>query len=411
MQNRNLEKVSTLLQAKLQNHQLSRSLDRIAILLQSLLASTHMEVTDNLSLYNLRRNAAQFSVPSFLEDCYSGYQHVFRLLGLFSVASARFVTAAALRRSGKAEGIRGNGVAAADGSRVQRSIDGVAVKHLVECRVFLTSDGANVEESLQWARRAGTLVNQTGVLGRESIFGEGGSDAFIHTSPQHLKALLEGVDGTMGRAYREKKSVFTIAPINTNHVCSVGLNHQRNDRQMSPSIHANTPKFDGVHILSRILSSTYLHKHIREEGGAYGTGSSHLSGALFFSSFADPNVLRSVNHFVQGSKWLRDAQYCENDIKEARLSLFGEIDAPVEPQTIGFADLFTGKTKEQRQEQRDLLLSMTPHELHELAQTSFVCDAAQLRSCVFGTKESSAEVDKEASWIVEELDLGLDQQQ
>ena len=61
MQNHNLEKVSTLLQAKLQNHQLSRSLDRIAILLQSLLASTHMEVTDNMPLYNLRRNAAQFS--------------------------------------------------------------------------------------------------------------------------------------------------------------------------------------------------------------------------------------------------------------------------------------------------------------------------------------------------------------
>lgn len=80
MQNRNLEKVSTLLQAKLQNHQLSRSLDRIAILLQSLLASTHMEIADNMPLYNLRRIAAQFSVPNFLDDCYSGYQHVWAWL-------------------------------------------------------------------------------------------------------------------------------------------------------------------------------------------------------------------------------------------------------------------------------------------------------------------------------------------
>ena len=98
MQNHNLEKVSTLLQAKLQNHQLSRSLDRIAILLQSLLASTHMEVTDNMPLYNLRRNAAQFSVPNFLEDCYTGYQHVFRLFELSFAASTRFVAAAALFR-------------------------------------------------------------------------------------------------------------------------------------------------------------------------------------------------------------------------------------------------------------------------------------------------------------------------
>ena len=98
MQNHNLEKVSTLLQAKLQNHQLSSSLDRIAILLQSLLASTHMEVTDNMPLYNLRRNAAQFSVPNFLEDCYTGYQHVFRLFELSFAASTRFVVAAALFR-------------------------------------------------------------------------------------------------------------------------------------------------------------------------------------------------------------------------------------------------------------------------------------------------------------------------
>ena len=174
---------------------------------------------------------------------------------------------------------------------------------------------------------------------------------------------------------------------------------------MSPSIFANVPKFDGVHILSRILSSTYLHKHIREEGGAYGTACAHLSGSIFFSSYADPNVLRSVDHFVQGSKWLREEQYCVNDIKEARLSLFGEIDAPVEPQTIGFTDVFTGKTKEQRQEQRDLLLSMTSGELHALAQSSFACNPAEMRSCVFGTKESSAEVDKDASWIVEKLDL------
>lgn len=174
---------------------------------------------------------------------------------------------------------------------------------------------------------------------------------------------------------------------------------------MSPSIYANSPKFDGVHILSRILSSTYLHKHIREEGGAYGTDCAHLSGSLFFSSYADPNVLRSVNHFVQGSQWLREDQYCEKDIKEARLSLFGEIDAPVEPQTIGFTDVFTGKTKEQRQEQRDLLLSMSSSELHDLAQTSFACDSSQLCSCVFGTKESSAEVEKDGSWIVEEMNL------
>ena len=76
MQNNNLEKVTSLIQAKLQNHQLSRSLDRIQVLLQSLLASSHMEISDNMPLYNVRRNSARFSMTGFIDDCYVGYQHV-----------------------------------------------------------------------------------------------------------------------------------------------------------------------------------------------------------------------------------------------------------------------------------------------------------------------------------------------
>ena len=93
-------------------------------------------------------------------------------------------------------------------------------------RIFLTSDSANVEESLQWARKAGNLVNSSTLPCRKTIFGEGGCDEYIHTAPGYLDALLQNVGGTMGRAYREKKSVFTVAPINTNHVCAVRLNQR-----------------------------------------------------------------------------------------------------------------------------------------------------------------------------------------
>jgi len=44
-------------------------------------------------------------------------------------------------------------------------------------------------------------------------------------------------------------------------------------------------------LISKIISSSYLHPEIREKGGAYGSGSSiGLNGLFSFTSFRDPNV-------------------------------------------------------------------------------------------------------------------------
>lgn len=174
---------------------------------------------------------------------------------------------------------------------------------------------------------------------------------------------------------------------------------------MHPSITTREKNFDGVHILSRVLSSNYLLKHVREQGGAYGTSSSHGNGVNVFSSYDDPHVLSTIDQFVKGCEWLRKSEYTQKDIDEARLSLFGELDAPMEPQSLGFADLMTGKTNEQRQAQRDLLLGIKPCELAELANKAYNCELRRMHSCVFGTKEKAKEVEQDPSWIVEEVKL------
>lgn len=76
MQNQNLEKVSALLEHKLKNATLGSNVQRVQVLLQSLIAGAELSFNDNVPRYNARRNYAATSMSSFIDDCYSGYQHV-----------------------------------------------------------------------------------------------------------------------------------------------------------------------------------------------------------------------------------------------------------------------------------------------------------------------------------------------
>ena len=85
-------------------------------------------------------------------------------------------------------------------------------------------------------------------------------------------------------------------------------------------------------LLARVLSSTFLHKEIREKGGAYGAGLSVGNTTMSFYSYRDPNVQQTYDvfdksaDFISGKDGIR-----EEDVVEAKLSLFGDFDSPVSP--------------------------------------------------------------------------------
>lgn len=84
-------------------------------------------------------------------------------------------------------------------------------------------------------------------------------------------------------------------------------------------------------VLSKILSSKYLHKHIREIGGAYGSQAIDNEGILSFMTYRDPNVLKSLNTIRGSIKWLRKEEFTNSDIMESKLSIFSELDSPKHP--------------------------------------------------------------------------------
>ena len=53
------------------------------------------------------------------------------------------------------------------------------------------------------------------------------------------------------------------------------------------------------------MSQHYLHREIREKNGAYGGGTSHsaLDGIFSFTSYRDPNPLKTVSTFEKAAEW------------------------------------------------------------------------------------------------------------
>jgi Zn-dependent M16 (insulinase) family peptidase len=89
-------------------------------------------------------------------------------------------------------------------------------------------------------------------------------------------------------------------------------------------------------IIGRILRLLYLHKEIREKGGAYGGMSlySRQDGIFGFASYRDPHIVSTLNTFEKAGDFIKNKNnYTKEDIKEAILQVCSDIDKPDTPAT------------------------------------------------------------------------------
>ena len=76
----------------------------------------------------------------------------------------------------------------------------------------------------------------------------------------------------------------------------------------------------------------YLHRAIREQGGAYGAGASQDSQSAFrFFSYRDPRISDTLDDFDRSIDWLLDNPLGDEKIEEAILGVIGSLDKPGSP--------------------------------------------------------------------------------
>ncbi len=137
---------------------------------------------------------------------------------------------------------------------------------------------------------------------------------------------------------------------------------------MFPSIPYSHPDSALLSLGSEIMENEILHKRIREQGGAYGSGAVHaaLSGQFYLFSYRDPNLSSTLSAFHEAISDVSKGKFEESNVDEAKLGMIQELDSPCAPGSramTAYCRLRSGRTPEKRQLFRKKVLSATSAEI------------------------------------------------
>jgi len=190
---------------------------------------------------------------------------------------------------------------------------------------------------------------------------------------------------------------FFALPIQVNHASLV-----------LPTLPHSHPDTAPLTVAAKLMSSAFLHREIREKGGAYGGGSSHGDGLFSFYSYRDPNHLATVDAFRRSIDWAVQGGrggFSDSDVEEALLSLFSGIDAPTPPSSRGMNQFVSGVTWEERQQYRERLLATKRADVVRVAEQYL--KGREGNVCVVGDEHRVPEELKSGKdgWRVERVQL------
>lgn len=134
-------------------------------------------------------------------------------------------------------------------------------------------------------------------------------------------------------------------------------------------------------VLGGFLRNNYLHRAIREQGGAYGGGAGYDpdSAAFRFYSYRDPRLAATLADFDASVQWLLANDHEWRLVEEAILGVISSIDKPGSPAgevKKTFHAALHGRTPEQRRRFRARVLQVTQDDLKRVAATYLQPEAA-----------------------------------
>ncbi len=129
-------------------------------------------------------------------------------------------------------------------------------------------------------------------------------------------------------------------------------------------------------IISKILRSMYLHREIREKGGAYGGFAlySPEDGLFCLASYRDPHIISTLEAFDNAAAFIRSGSFGDEDVNEAILQVCSEIDKPDPPGPAArkaFYRDIVSLTDDMRVQYKSRLLNLTRKQVIRAAERYF----------------------------------------
>lgn len=162
-----------------------------------------------------------------------------------------------------------------------------------------------------------------------------------------------------------------------------------------PTVPSSHPDHAPLTVLAGFLRNGFLHRAIREQGGAYGAGADQdpNSASFRFYSYRDPRLEQTLQDFDRAVEWVTGSGHQERQLEEAILGVIASMDKPSSPAgeaKRAFYNTLFGRDRDYLIGLRQRVLAVTLADLQRVAQHWLVPDRASIglvtsKSVISGT--------------------------
>ncbi|MFT7267681.1 MAG: Zn-dependent M16 (insulinase) family peptidase, partial [Porticoccus sp.] len=156
------------------------------------------------------------------------------------------------------------------------------------------------------------------------------------------------------------------------------------------------PDAAALQVLGEFLRNGYLHRTIREQGGAYGGGATqdNTTATFKFFSYRDPRLAATLDDFDLSLDWLQNEKHERIQVEESILGVISSIDKPSSPageiKHAFHAELY-GRNREALELFRNQVREVTLEDLQRVADRYLKKESASI--AVIGSNENSGVAD------------------
>ncbi len=192
---------------------------------------------------------------------------------------------------------------------------------------------------------------------------------------EHLNDYQKSIENTWNVSSKTNSESFYLPPVSKKISEAWITNTQVNFcAKAYPTVDVEHQDAPALSVLGGVLRNGYLHRTIREQGGAYGGGANQDSNiaAFRFYSYRDPRLSETLDDFDRSIEWVINEEISAQSVEEAILGVVSSLDKPSSPageakQTF-HAELF-GRSRDKRELFRQRLLLVTADDLKRVTQT------------------------------------------
>lgn len=199
--------------------------------------------------------------------------------------------------------------------------------------------------------------------------------------------LIVAEDEQQASILEQAESQFTVTDTNADNFTAMALDPiRKTEKQLwmtntevnfcakafatVPSAHEDAA---ALTVLGPFLRNGYLHRAIRETGGAYGGGASHDtdSASFRFYSYRDPRLEDTLDDFEQSIEWLLSTDHEWRNVEEAILNVVASIDKPGSPAgraRSAFQNQLFGRSPDFRRDFRQRILNVSLVDLKRVGE-------------------------------------------